>query len=809
LTSSRWFASHREKRLEVKPLHLSGRAIRSMLVSLLAMSVARAVSPSFTAVAPAGGKRGSQLEVTLRGDRLSDAQEIFVYRPGITVERIVEATDKQVRAVLQIAEDCPLGEHFLRIRTASGISALRLFYVGPFAAVEEKEPNNSAGKPQSIAWNHTVQGTLTNEDGDFFVVEARKDQRFSIEVEGARLGRTMLDPYVAVYAPGGKRIAESDDTPLLGHDGFVSFLAPEDGKYVIELRDIAYSGAGHFYRMHVGDFPRPALATPLGGKAGETIDVRFIGDPTGDVLQKVSLPAAAATARFAVVAEREGSAASPNWVRVSEFPNAEAVSASPTIANAPLLKIEPPFAFNGTLEKKGEAAFFRFKGRKDQSLDFQVHARRLGSPIDSVLTILNSKGASLGSNDDAGGHPDSATRVKLPEDGYYTVKIADQLGRGGPLYAFRVEVAEVRPVITLSIPDTARYDNETRKSLAVPRGNRFAVLLNINRDGFNGDVDVAWNGLPAGISSVADSVPGSVSAVPVVFEAAADAPIAGNLLTPIAKSLDPKSPTVTSRYRHAVDWVRIQNDTVYVRSEVNRIAAAVVEEVPFKVRIVEPKVPIVQNGEMNLQVVAERAEGFDEPITLKMLWNPPGMSSLPEMVIPKGSDAITYKLNATAKAEARKWKTAVIAGASVKGAVTYVSSQLAEIEIAPTFLIGKMELTKIERGQTGRMVCTLEQKTPFEGTAIAKLVGLPDKATAKEVEITKDSREIVFEVVTTDKTPTGITKNVFCNVVVTQSGEPISHVIASGSVLRIDPPRAGSVAAVAKTNPMPVAQHEK
>jgi hypothetical protein len=36
------------------------------------------------------------------------------------------------------------------------------------------------------------------------------------------------------------------------------------------------------------------------------------------------------------------------------------------------------------------------------------------------------------------------------------------------------------------------------------------------------------------------------------------------------------------------------------------------------------------------------------------------------MVIPKGSSAIAYKLNANGKAEARKWKTAVIAGASVK-----------------------------------------------------------------------------------------------------------------------------------------------
>ena len=715
------------------------------------------------------------------------------------VEKIVEATDKQVRVSLQIAADCPLGEHALRLRTASGISALRLFYVGPFPAVEEKEPNHHPAKPQAIGWNATVHGTLASEDVDFFVVEARKDQRFSVEVEGARLGRTMFDPYLAVIDPRGKRIAESDDTPLLGHDSFVSFMAAEDGKYVIELRDMAYSGAGHFYRLHVGDFPRPAVVFPPGGRAGETLEARFLGDPAGEFTQRVTLPPRPEVARFGIMADRDGLAPSPNWVRVTEIPNVELVRSTAVGANPPLVKIEPPFAFNGILERKGEPVLFRFKGRKDQQLDFQVHARRLGSPVDSVLTVLNAKGASIGSNDDAAGHPDSATRVKLPEDGIYTVRITDQLGRGGPLYVFRVEIAEVKPALTLSIPDTARYDNETRKSLAVPRGNRFAVLLNINRDSFNGDLDITWEDLPAGITSKADIVPGSVSAVPVVFEAAPEAALSGALLSPIAKPTGAQPVPVTSRFRHAVDWVRIQNDTVYVRSEVNRIAAAVVEEVPFKVRIVEPKVPIVLNGEMSLEVVAERAEGFDEPITVKLLWNPPGMSSLPEMVIPKGSSSIAYKLNATAKAEIRKWKTAVIAGAPVKGAVTYVSSQLAEIEIAPAFLVGKMELTKVERGQSARMVCALEQKVAFEGTAMAKLVGLPDRVTAAEVAITKDSREIVFEVATSDKSPTGITKNISCSVTVMQSGEPITHTIASGSVLRIDPPRGTGSTAVAQS----------
>ena len=37
--------------------------------------------------------------------------------------------------------------------------------------------------------------------------------------------------------------------------------------------------------------------------------------------------------------------------------------------------------------------------------------------------------------------------------------------------------------------------------------------------------------------------------------------------------------------------------------------------------------PLAQGGEMSLRLVAERADGFAEPITVKMLWNPPGVTS--------------------------------------------------------------------------------------------------------------------------------------------------------------------------------------
>ncbi len=771
---------------------------RSTLAAFITAPVLLAVAPNFTVVAPAGAQRGTTVELTLRGDRLADAQEIFFYDPGIALEEIVSAADKQVKARVRIAADCRLGEHALRLRTASGLSALRIFYVGPFPSVEEKEPNNTAATAQLIALGSTVQGLIAGEDVDHFVVAAQAGQRLSAEIEGARLGRTMFDPTVSIRDAAGKVVASSDDTPLLGHDGFVSIVVPADGKYTLQVRDMVHTpNASHAYRLHVGKFPRPAAVFPLGGRPGEKLEARFLGDPTGEFAQSVTLPAAS-SAKFGLTADRDGAAPSPNWIRVNDLTPVRDVQAAATVAKAPLLEVPAPFAFDSVLATKGDAAFLRFKAKKDQHLDFTIFARRLGSPLDSVLTVLGPKGNSLGNNDDAAGNPDSTVRVRIPEDGDYAVKIADQLGRGGPLYTYRLEVAEVRPSLVLSIPDTARYDYETRKSPAVARGNRFAVLMNIARDGFNNDLRLAFDGLPPGITAVSDIVPGSQTQAVVVFEAAPDAPIGGALIRPAVLPADSKETAPENRYRHNVEWVRIQNDTVYVRSEVERMAAAVVEELPFKVSITQPKVPLVQGGEMALQVTAERAEGFDEPITLKMLLNPSGVSSQPEMIIPKGEKSIIYKLNATARAEARTARIAVIASATVKGGAAFASSQLAQLEVAPGFLFGKIDLTKIERGATAKMVCTLDQKVAFEGTAIARLTGLPDNVTAKEVEITKDSKEAVFEVVTNDKSPLGMTKTIACSVTITQAGEPIPHVIATGSMLRIDAPRA-KPAAVATT----------
>ena len=54
------------------------------------------------------------------------------------------------------------------------------------------------------------------------------------------------------------------------------------------------------------------------------------------------------------------------------------------------------------------------------------------------------------------------------------------------------------------------------------------------------------------------------------------------------------------------------------------------------------------------------------------------------------------------------------------------------------------------------------------------LIGLPNKVTTDVKKITKDTPDIVFHIKTEPTSPPGNSTNLFCQVVVTQNGEPIA-----------------------------------
>ena len=125
--------------------------LSSLCLCASVVSPAFGASPSLGGISPVGAQRGTEAVLTFGGARLADTQEVLVYYPGITVKNLEVVNDAAVKVTVQIAPDCRLGEHAFRLRTASGVSDLRNFWVGALPTADEKEPNSDFEKPQPIA----------------------------------------------------------------------------------------------------------------------------------------------------------------------------------------------------------------------------------------------------------------------------------------------------------------------------------------------------------------------------------------------------------------------------------------------------------------------------------------------------------------------------------------------------------------------------------------------------------------------------------------------------------------------------------
>lgn len=750
-----------------------------------------AAKPELHTILPRGAMRGGEAAFTLHGVRLQDVEEAFVLRPGVTVRELAPAEDgNSVALKLELAADCPLGEHYVRLRARSGLSEVKTFWVGQFPQVAETEPNNDINTAQHVDLNVTIEGVAENEDVDLYSVELKKGQRLSVEVEGLRLNGNFFDPYVAILDAKRFELATADDTALLAQDPYAQIIAPEDGTYYVLVRDSSYVGnVGCRYRMHVGTFPRPSGVYPAGGKAGTEVEVTFVGDAAGPWSQKITLPAESQP-KWGAFAVQEGvSAPSANWMRVSEFENVLEAEPNDDLAHATVTEAELPLAFNGVIGQPGDVDHFRFSAKKDQKFSFIAHAKSIRSPLDPVLEIRNKDHAVLAANDDAIG-PDAKIDFTAPYDGEYYLTVYDHLRQGAPDYIYRIEAAPAAPSLTLSIPQFARYDYQSRQMMPVPRGNRVAAVVNGNRVNFSGDLMFEAPDLPPGVTLISDVMPqSSGGGYPVVFEAAPDAPLGGKLVDFGARPADEKLRHVRGKFVQALDLMMGEpNNTPYYTSVIEKMAVAVVEEVPFKIDVEPPAVPLVHNGALNLRVVTTRKEGFTAPITVRMLWLPPNVGAQPTVQIPDGQNEVLYTLNANANAETREWKMAVIGESNAGQGEILASSSLFPVRVAPPYFAMKLEMAAIEQGQSGEIVGKIEHHKPFEGKAKLVLQGLPAKVEAAPVEITKDDSEVHFKIITTPETPTGQHKQLFCYAEVPEAGTIIPHNVGHGGVLRVDAP---------------------
>ncbi len=763
-----------------------------------------AIDPRLSSVSPSGFQAGTEVQMTFSGSRLEDAEEILFHKKGFEVLAIEEKKAASVKVKVRLTADCPLGEHPVRVRTKGGVTEMKTFFVGPFPVVARVKPKS--GEPeQKLPLNCTVAGSVPTESQEIFLVDAKKGQRLSAEIESMRLGRGFYDPYIEILDTKGFILSRSDDTKLFIQDCYASATVPDDGTYTIKVRETSYGSIG-LYRLHVGTFARPTAVYPGGGPAGQDLQVKFIDQATGDFSQLLKMPQPVSfqltdgrmdqpdLRDFGIFAEREGVRA-PSWnrLRISGFPNALEVEPNNSRGEAKLVETPLPAAFNGIIEKPGDEDWFRFMAKKGQRYAVRMYARKLRSPLDSVMSVYDKNGKSLASNDDSGG-PDSYFAWTVPADGEYALRVRDHLSNGGPDYVYRVEFQPVKPTLSLYVPDVSRYNTHTRKSVVVARGNRFPLVLRARRGSFGGALKLAMKDFPAGVTLHCDEMASNKTALTLVFEAASDAPIAGKLsdITATLKTdqKDPVSGGVWQNY----DLVQRGNNGVYYRTWVDQIAVSVTEELPYKIRIETPKAPLVQSGTLPVKVIAERQEGFKGSINVRLQLDqgfstrPPGLSCPTSITIAPDKTEATYNFSASGSAEAKTHQIAMIGSTSVKGGTAYASTQLTPLEIKDEFTTAAITLAKATQGYPTQVKVALTQKVPFPGKASVELLGLPSGAKTTKLEMTKDMKELVFPITTETNAKVGLHRTLLCRMTVDYEGTTLTQTFGSRGSLRIDPP---------------------
>jgi hypothetical protein len=763
----------------------------------------RAAYPEFSACKPNGGQRGSEFKLTVTGTRLEDFETLLFYDPGFTVKSVEAVAAGKVDLTIAVAADAALGSHLVRVRTRTGLSHPRQFFVSPYPTVDEKEPNSEFAQAQVIPLNSTIEGIILTEDVDYFKVTVKKGHRISLEVDGLRLGYLNFDPYIAILDKDRFEKAFSDDTILHRQDGYCSFVAEYDGEYYVMVRESSYRGSTRsFYRLHVGDFRRPDVVFPAGGKVGSKVDVRFI-DTKGSFAGSVTVPAEE-DPNFEVFSA-EAPAPSGNPFRISQVDNFVESEPNNSREQANMVPSADAYALNGIIGEPGDADYYRLTLKKGQVLTGHAYAQGLGSPLDPVVSLRGAAGALI-SNDDGGGtrRLDSRFEVTVPADGDYTLSIRDHLDRGGPKYVYRVELTASQPRLTFASPDYSVNDSHYRQFIAVPRGGRMALLENFTRTRVGGDYRFAAPGLPAGVKLLTELAPKDLPNVPLLFEAAADAPL-GQAIVPIR--LDPVDPQnkVVGRLRQNFDVVRDGN-VIFLTDTEDRLPVVVVEEAPYALEIVTPKVPLVQNGVYDLKVVAKRKAGFEAAIRVFMVWTPPGVSVLGEMTIPAGGNECSFQLSANTGVPTADWKFVVMGEADAGKGRVYNASPFCTVKTQPAYVnAAAFPMAAIEQGQEGVVTTKLEQLQPFAGEAVARLVGVPDTVAIEPIKITKATTDLTFRVKPSKDCFPGKIANLFIQVDVPVPGGTTTHRVALGSSIRVDAPRKVAPAPVAKAEAPKVA----
>lgn len=472
-------------------------------------------APRLLTVMPMGGQAGANVEVSITGDNIEDTTGLLFSTPKITAKAKTTADGKAEpnKFVVTIAPDAPAGVHEARVMTRLGVSSSRAFSVGTMPEVTRVTPNNSPETALELKPNSVCNAVMTKRAIDFYSFQATKGKRVAVDCAAAGIDSKLTAVVI---------IADAQGRDLLVNRlcGCVDFIPPADGRYLIKVHGLTFQGGpDQFYRLALVDAPGTD-PVPRQPSTNGVSSVSWSPD------------------------------AQPGLAKVAEV--------EPNNQHGQAQKITLPCDVAGRFFPAADVDTFEFAAKKGETWWVEVASERLGLPTDPFVLVqrVTKEGAQETLTDVAelndiaspmkpstngysydgppydAGSADPLGKIEIKDDGVYRLQIRDLFGgtRTDPNHIYRLIVRKAAPDFALcawAFHMTLR--NGDRAALSKPialRGGAtvaFEVVV-VRKDGFDGEIELAMEDLPAGITACGLKIPAGKNRGMMVITAEENAP---------------------------------------------------------------------------------------------------------------------------------------------------------------------------------------------------------------------------------------------------------------------------------------------
>ena len=591
-------------------------------LGVLACSVPASAEIFIEQVYPPCVQPGQSQSLTLIGSDFEGASAVWTTLPPDQVTaKLTHVSATQVRVELRVQASVPPGLYGLRLATVSGLSNMHVLAVDDLPVVLEgenrspKSSNDAFASAESVTWPAVVAGTAPETDVDHYAIEVQANERVSVEVVGNRLGKG-FDPLVTVLDASGRRVTESDNDIGLFFDSRFSWTCKKTGRYVLRVKDTRFHGSEHWtYMLRIGRFPAVHVAIPSTVTRGERAVLRF---PEHDSAERELLDTDLPTAQSFFLGVRDQQRTATAWVRLHISPMPNVIESEPNNEAASATAAQLGANLHGIINQNGDDDWYIVELKKGNRVEFRAVTRDLGSPADVELVLTDANGKEIGRSDDTG-FDDAQLSLTAPADGNYFLHIREVVRRGGPAYAYRIEVKRRTPRLTL----TSQVGR-----MAVPQQTWQPLPLTLGRTDYNGPVELTLSGVPPGVTLDQTRIAEGQTSITPQLLVSADAPQGVYSIQIHARGLD-ESVAVdawartfplldrrpTGRGPHGEAFELREDQRRLPPSLTDRIALVILPRAPFDFAVRPERVVLPRYWNTDFEIETQFEGKFNGPVT--------------------------------------------------------------------------------------------------------------------------------------------------------------------------------------------------